>query len=73
MDERTPATHIPGLSRARLKRVIAASNVAAFAIGFWAILFPTQLYTVGLLLCVLLPLWVKTRHDALIMRCPLSP
>ena len=56
MDARTPATHIPGLGRARLKRVIAAGNVAAFAIGFWTILFPTQLYTVGLLLCVLLPL-----------------
>ena len=57
MDARTPATHIPGLSRARLKRVIAAGNVAAFAIGFWTIFIPTQLYTVGLSLCVLLPLW----------------
>jgi hypothetical protein len=56
MDARTPATHIPGLSRQRLKRVIAAGNVAAIAIGFWTILFPTQLYMVGLLLCVSLPL-----------------
>ena len=56
MDARTPATHIPGLSRARLKRVIAAGNVAACAIGLWTILFPTQLYTVGLLFCVVLPL-----------------
>jgi hypothetical protein len=55
MDARTPATRIPGYSRARLKRMIAAGNVAALAIGFWTILFPTQLYTVGLLLCVLLP------------------
>jgi len=57
MDARTPATHIPGLSRARLKRVIAAGNVAAFAIGLWAFFFPTLLYTLGLSLCVLLPLW----------------
>jgi hypothetical protein len=57
MDARTPATHIPGYSRARLKRMIAAGNVAAFAIGFWTIFFPTQLYAVGLSLCVLLPLW----------------
>jgi hypothetical protein len=57
MEARTPATYIPGYSRARLKRIIAAGNVAACAIGFWTILFPTQLYTVGLSLCVLLPLW----------------
>jgi hypothetical protein len=56
MDARTPATHIPGYSRARLKRMIAAGNVAAFAIGLWTIFFPTQLYAVGLSLCVLLPL-----------------
>jgi ABC-type microcin C transport system permease subunit YejB len=56
MDARTPATHIPGYSRARLKRMIAAGNVAAFTIGFWTIFFPTQLYAVGLSLCVLLPL-----------------
>jgi hypothetical protein len=57
MDARTPATHIPGYSRARLKRMIAAGNVAAFAISLWTIFFPTQLYTLGLSLCVLLPLW----------------
>jgi ABC-type microcin C transport system permease subunit YejB len=57
MDARTPATHIPGYSRARLKRMIAAGNVAAFTIGFWTIFFQTQLYAVGLSLCVLLPLW----------------
>lgn len=57
MDARTSATHIPGYSRARLKRMIPAGNVAALAIGFWTIFFPTQLYTVGLSLCVLLPLW----------------
>ncbi len=56
MDARTPATHIPGLSRARLKRMIAAGNVAAFAISLWTIFFPTHLYTVSLSLCVLLPL-----------------
>jgi hypothetical protein len=66
MDRRAPATHIPGYSRAQLTRVIAAGNVAALAIGFWAIFFPTQLYTVGLSLCVLLPVWalaldVRTR------------
>jgi ABC-type microcin C transport system permease subunit YejB len=58
MDARTPATHIP--SRARLKRMIAAGNVVAFALAFWTILFPTQCYTVGLSLCVLLPLWGLT-------------
>ena len=47
MDARTSATHIPGLSRARLKRVIAAGNVAAFAIGLWAFFFPTLLYTLA--------------------------
>jgi hypothetical protein len=57
MDARTPATYVPGYSRARLKRMIAAGNVAAFAIGLWTIFFPTQLYTLGLSLCVLLPLW----------------
>ncbi len=57
MDAHTPATHIPGYSQARLKRVIAAGNVAAIAIGLWTIFFPTQLYAVGLSLCVLLPLW----------------
>jgi hypothetical protein len=57
MDAHTPATHIPGYSRARLKRMIATGNVAAFAIGLWTIFFPTQLYTLGLSLCVLLPLW----------------
>ena len=56
MDARTPATRIPGYSRARLKRMIAAGNVAAIAIGFWAFLFPTLFYTLGLSLCVLLPL-----------------
>jgi hypothetical protein len=47
MDACTPATHIPGLSRARLKRVIAAGNVAAVAIALWAFLVPTLLYTLG--------------------------
>ena len=53
MDARSPATHY---SQARLKRSIAASNAAAIAIGLWTILFPTELYVVGLSLCVLLPL-----------------
>lgn len=57
MDARTPPTHVPGLTRARLKRMIAAGNVAAFAIALWAFFFPTLLYTLGLSLCVLLPLW----------------
>jgi len=57
MDAHTPATHIPGYSRAQLKRMIAAGNVAAIALGLWTIFIPTQLYTVGLSLCVLLPLW----------------
>lgn len=56
MDARTPATHIPGYSRARLRRMIAAGNVTALAIGFWTIFFPTRLYIVGVLLCLLLPL-----------------
>lgn len=57
MDARTPATHIPGYSRAELKRMIATGNVVAIAICFWTFFFPTHLYTVGLSLSVLLPLW----------------
>jgi hypothetical protein len=57
MTAHAPATHIPGYSRARLKRTIAAGNVVALGIGIWTILFPTELYTLGLSLCVLLPLW----------------
>jgi len=57
MDARTPATHIPGYSRARLKRMIAAGNVAALGVGFWIIFFPTHLYALSLSFCVLLPLW----------------
>jgi len=45
MDARTPVTHIPGYSRARLKRMIALGNGAAFALGLWTILFPTALYS----------------------------
>jgi len=56
MDARTPATQIPGYSRARLKRIIAAGNVVAFGVVFWTTFFPTQLYPFGLLICVLLPL-----------------
>jgi len=57
MDARTPATHIPGYSRARLKRMIAAGNVAALGVGLWIILFPNRLYALALSFCVLLPLW----------------
>ena len=56
MDARTPATQIPGYSRARLKRIIAAGNVVAFGVVFWTTFFPTQLYPFGLLICVLLRL-----------------
>lgn len=56
MDARTPATHVPGISRAQLKRMIAAGNVVAFAVALWTIFLPTQLYSIGLSLCVLLPL-----------------
>jgi hypothetical protein len=37
--------------------MIAAGNIAAFAISFWTIFFPIQLYVLGLSFCVLLPLW----------------
>ena len=57
MDARAPATHILRYSRSRLKRMIAAGNVVAIGIGLWTILFPTQLYTLGMSVCVLLPLW----------------
>jgi len=57
MDARTPATHIPGYSRARLKHMIAAGNVAALGVGFWIIFFPTRFYALALSFCVLLPLW----------------
>ena len=57
MDARTPATHIPGYSRARLKHMIAAGNVAALGVGIWIIFFPTRFYALALSFCVLLPLW----------------
>ena len=57
MDARTPATHIPGYSRARLMSMIAAGNVAALSVGFWIIFLPTRLYVLALSFCVLLPLW----------------
>ena len=57
MDAHAPATYIPGYSRARLKRIIATGNIAAFAIGLWTIFFPIHFYTPALLLCILLPLW----------------
>jgi hypothetical protein len=56
MDARTPTTHIPGYSRARLKRLIAAGNVVALGVGLWIILFPNRLYALALSFCVLLPL-----------------
>jgi len=57
MDAHAPATHIPGYSRARLKRIIATGNIAAFASILWTIFFPTHFYTAALVLCILLPLW----------------
>ena len=62
MGAHAPATHthIPGYSRARLTRTIAAGNVAACIIGLWTILFPTRLYALSPSLCVLLPLWALT-------------
>src|SRR5689334_3627435 len=56
MDAHTPPTHIPGYSKAGLKRIIAAGNVAAMAIALWTIFLPTWLYALVLSLCVLLPL-----------------
>ena len=56
MDAHAPATRIPDYSRARLKHVIAAGNVAAFAIVLWTIFFPTHFHTPALVLCILLPL-----------------
>ena len=57
MDARAPATPIPGYSRARLKRIIATGNIAAFAIALWTIFLPTGFYAPALVLCILLPLW----------------
>jgi len=57
MDARTPTTHIPGYSKARLKRIIAAGNVAAMAIALWTIFLPSWLYAPVLSLAVLLPLF----------------
>src|SRR5690349_24902311 len=51
MDARTPRP----VSKARLKRIIAAGNVAAFAIGFWMLLFATHFYVPGLALCFAIP------------------
>jgi hypothetical protein len=55
MDAHTPTGHIPGYSKARLKRIIAAGNVAAMAIALWTIFLPTWLYAPVLSLAVLLP------------------
>jgi hypothetical protein len=54
MDAHTPKTQ--GYSKARLKRIIAAGNVAAMAIALWTIFLPTWLYAPVLSICVLLPL-----------------
>lgn len=56
MTAHVPATRIRGISQARLKRIIAAGNVAAFAIALWTIFLPDWFYILGLLLCALLPL-----------------
>ena len=56
MAARTPATHIPGYSRARLRRIIAAGDVAAAVVALWTIFFPAWFSTLSLGLCVLLPL-----------------
>jgi hypothetical protein len=56
MDARTPTTRIPGYSRARLKRIIAAGNIVACVVGLWTILLPTHFYALSLSLCILLPL-----------------
>src|SRR5215469_10317820 len=57
MGAHAPATHIPGYSRARLTRIIAAGNIAACIIGFCIIFFPTDRSALSLSFCVLLPLW----------------
>jgi hypothetical protein len=56
MDAHTPSTHMPGYSKARLKRIIAAGNVAAMAIALWSIFLSTWLYAPILSISVLLPL-----------------
>ncbi len=54
MDAITSATDIVRYSRARLMRT---GNAVAIGIGLWTIIFPTQLYALGLSVCVGLPLW----------------
>ena len=47
---------VAGLSKARLKRVIAMGNAIAFGIGFWTLLFATSFYWLSLALCFAIPL-----------------
>ena len=46
----------PAISKASLKRVIGAGNIAAFALGMWTLLFATHFYVLSVALCAVLPL-----------------
>jgi len=50
-----PARH-SGFSQARLKRLIAAGNALAFAVGIWTLVFATAFYWLSLAVCFLIPL-----------------
>lgn len=56
MAQKSFGTPRPAMSKASLKRVIGAGNVAAFAIGLWTLLFATHFYVLSVALCAALPL-----------------
>ena len=56
MAQKTLGAARSGMSKASLKRVIRAGNVAAFALGIWTLLFATHVYVLSVALCAALPL-----------------
>lgn len=56
MAQKTLGAARSGMSKASLKRVISAGNVAAFALGLWTLLFATHFYVLSVALCAALPL-----------------
>ena len=57
MAQKTLGAARPAMSKASLKRVIGAGNVAAFAIALWTMLFATHVYVLSVALCAAFPLF----------------
>jgi hypothetical protein len=56
MTQKSLATARPALTKASLKRVLRAGNLAAFALGLWTLLFATHFYLLSVALCAAFPL-----------------